>query len=895
MRRKSVGVIVCVSLLLVTVVFPLKWSGDVRADTRVGGFIYEDTWWTGTGSPYFVESDVVVLNGSTLYIETGVDVKFNGPYSIYVEVGGMVMIKEAANPQPYALFTSNQSTPTIGYWRAIQFNDTSIDKQSFIYDSVIEYATYGIYIDHASPKIGQTTIRYCEYGIYSNYGSPEIQNSSIEDCTKDGIHIVGNDMIGAPNLSYNMIINCSERGIVIYDSRDNKLRNNNMVNNTYNFGVWGNSLEEFTHDIDDSNTISITYPPVNWGPIYYWVNQQNGQIPVDAGYVGIVDSTNISVKNLTLTHNGQGVLFAYTNSSKIENVTAVDNELGVLLFSSSNNIIENSNTSDNDYNSYYPGASGIYLSSSLNNNIANSTASFNTGYGLCLYSSSINTVTNNTVSNDDYGIYLESSSNNNIITNNIVTSQNWDGIYLSSSSYNNITSNNVSDNRFGIYLESSNNNTIHYCNISDCGYGLYICGYSTNNTITNCTISVDLDWGIYITYSPYNSIKYCNISDTSFYTIHISFSSYTTVTNCNIFDNYRCGIHIEKSANNYLTNNTIWDCLYGLYVYGHQKQHYNHTIDISNTVNGKPVYYYFDMKDTTIQDLDAGHITVACSNNITLTNSSVINGDFIHLPLITNSTVKNCNISHSYKGIIRTHSVSNYPNIIKDNIIMSTHIGIQFYLATQSTKEKIVNNTILYSYANGMYLLYSSPIIDNNTIMYSGPSSSSVGIYMRASSPLIKNNTIKHINGRGIFAYPSLSIIENNTICWNSLNGIVLFESSATIRYNDIHNNTESGIVCAKYSDPTITYNYIEDNKYGIWSGEGSDPVINYNNICNNGGGAGGPGYGVYNVYSLITIDATNNWWGHASGPYHPTANPLGQGDNVSNYVNFKPYSIFPF
>ncbi|UCE36101.1 MAG: hypothetical protein JSW00_11145, partial [Thermoplasmata archaeon] len=72
-------------------------------------------------------------------------------------------------------------------------------------------------------------------------------------------------------------------------------------------------------------------------------------------------------------------------------------------------------------------------------------------------------------------------------------------------------------------------------------------------------------------------------------------------------------------------------------------------------------------------------------------------------------------------------------------------------------------------------------------------------------------------------------------------------------------------------------------------------PTINYNNICNNGGGSSGPGYGVINTYSSIIIDAQNNWWGHETGPYHSTSNPDGQGDKVSNYVEFEPFSDSPF
>ena len=37
-------------------------------------------------------------------------------------------------------------------------------------------------------------------------------------------------------------------------------------------------------------------------------------------------------------------------------------------------------------------------------------------------------------------------------------------------------------------------------------------------------------------------------------------------------------------------------------------------------------------------------------------------------------------------------------------------------------------------------------------------------------------------------------------------------------------------------------------------------------------------------------VDARYNWWGHATGPQHPTLNPSGQGNAVSTGVLFTPW-----
>ena len=41
-------------------------------------------------------------------------------------------------------------------------------------------------------------------------------------------------------------------------------------------------------------------------------------------------------------------------------------------------------------------------------------------------------------------------------------------------------------------------------------------------------------------------------------------------------------------------------------------------------------------------------------------------------------------------------------------------------------------------------------------------------------------------------------------------------------------------------------------------------------------------------------VDARNNWWGDASGPYHETDNPGGNGVEVSDRVVFMPFLTEP-
>ena len=87
------------------------------------------------------------------------------------------------------------------------------------------------------------------------------------------------------------------------------------------------------------------------------------------------------------------------------------------------------------------------------------------------------------------------------------------------------------------------------------------------------------------------------------------------------------------------------------------------------------------------------------------------------------------------------------------------------------------------------------------------------------------------------------------------------------------------GISTVEMTGATI-YN---NNQVGIFVYSNSTLEAHFNNIVGNSWyGVGNAGVGI--------VDATKNWWGDASGPYHPTSNPYGMGNAVSNNVSFIPW-----
>ncbi len=198
-----------------------------------------------------------------------------------------------------------------------------------------------------------------------------VGNGTVVDVNADNVEIRG---FTVRNGTY---------GIFLYYCTGALLRNNVMSSNKWNFGVWGDSISHFVHDVDSSNT-------VDGKPVYFWVNENNKSVPKDAGYVALISSTNITAENLVLTSNEQGVLLVNTQNSTIRNVAMSGNDVGIDLRMSSTNTVTMNCLSAINWLS-------IYLT----------------------YSNS-NTVTENTIHKGNYGISATHSSGNKIYHNNFI-------------------------------------------------------------------------------------------------------------------------------------------------------------------------------------------------------------------------------------------------------------------------------------------------------------------------------------------------------------------------------------------------------------------------------------------------------------------------------------------
>jgi parallel beta-helix repeat protein len=242
-------------------------------------------------------------------------------------------------------------------------------------------------------------------------------------------------------------------GVILYMCSNNTLTYNRISDNLYNFAVEViGDLSHFLHNIDTSNT-------VNGKPIYYLTNQNNLTIDSSTspniGYLALVNSTNVTVKNLNLTNsNYQEILFAFTTNSSIGNTNVSTVGIGISLVCSKYNTIINSVASDC--------GGGILLERSSNNHILNNTITSGSESGILIENleSTDNFIEKNRLLGNQIGIHLSGYTSKNQVINNALTS-NVLGISIDYSDNNTIVANEISNNLYGITSNAYHNKIFH--------------------------------------------------------------------------------------------------------------------------------------------------------------------------------------------------------------------------------------------------------------------------------------------------------------------------------------------------------------------------------------------------------------------------------------------------
>lgn len=243
--------------------------------------------------------------------------------------------------------------------------------------------------------------------------------------------------------------------------------------------------------------------------------------------------------------------------------------------------------------------------------------------------------------------------------------------------------------------------------------------------------------------------------------------------------------------------------------------------------------------------------------------------------------------------------------------------GIQVYRSGGTLNGAVTNNTVngiaydntlnpIKYVATSILNFYAPVDVTGNTV-----TNGHMGIYNIDASGNVLNNNLTIVKV-GVSAYGIVATDPPDAIPapyeGDIAGGAATPESPSALLTVVVSNNT----VAFSGGDNTDTFGIEADAGYGP---DNLDVTINGNSVtgfdvgveiwqCQSGCSAGvftsvvahnnclsnNASFGLRSNASYITSNGDNNFWGAASGPYHPTQNPSGTGDDVSNYVDFTPW-----
>jgi parallel beta-helix repeat protein len=463
--------------------------------------------------------------------------------------------------------------------------------------------------------------------------------------------------------------------------------------------------------------------------------------------------------------------------------------------------------------------------------------------------------------------------------------------------------------------------------IKDVSYGIHLLGSAKNSVVRDNVIDGIIAGfgGGFIAGGGYG-IR-CEVSDVSLIN--------NTVRNSNYIGIWIWGVNLTMK-NNVMENN-----LFNF----RSDECKNCLIDPSNTVNGKPIYYFYNRSGVVVPS-NAGLVILEKCMNSTVKNVTISNNfRGIHLRDCTNITIENVTVTESFRGIevaggedIAIHNstiVRNYEwgiraskggwmnltianNEIHDNgngmLVCGSygysHIpirGVEIY------NNRIYNNTFkeLANWKN--YGIRAALTDENFTIRDNVIFNNSEGIYITDAGyfsvpALITNNTIYNNTDCGVWAVGKVDITQNvffknkygiytdrstinleRNILEKNDYGLYIYYSTLKGEFNEIRNNTIG--VTTKLSTTNLTFNNITQNQKGVVVEEhywhGGSVNLTFNNIVNY----------EYNVINneKYNISAIYNWWGTTNESVIEAKNLDYNDDNTTGYVFYKPYLTKPF
>jgi len=346
---------------------------SIFSQTNVPAGLVSGTW-NLAGSPYLIQGGIMIANGTTLTIEPGVTVNFQGSYKLYIQ-GRLLAI---GTPIDSIRFTT--SNTTVG-WLGLRFDNTPIiNDTSKLNYCKIEYAKLtgagsdaygaGLYFLNFSKVIVSNCHIFSNSapngsggGIYIENCSPKILNNLISNniCNSTGGGICLNESsseITGNTISYNS--SSSGAGIYCTNYCYSTISDNTVIYNVAS--SYGGGIYSVLHS-----------EPMVIGNTISYNSASNG-----GGFVAL--DSNPSISNNTIRKNvasssGGGVFWSNCNPIIWNNIVSYNSALnGGGIYGStgapplSYNFISNNYASSKGGGIYLTGTAATFSNSVISNN-----------------------------------------------------------------------------------------------------------------------------------------------------------------------------------------------------------------------------------------------------------------------------------------------------------------------------------------------------------------------------------------------------------------------------------------------------------------------------------------------------------------------------------------------
>ena len=252
--------------------------------------------WTSDRT-YLVVNDIEVAHGSSLVIEPGCQILFDGFYTL----NNYGQIQAVGTEEERIHFSSSAEVSHPGDWNCIAFRGTTAS--GLLEYCLVEYAKYGAIFDATGPSNIQ--IRNCiftheqKHGLYSFSGSaPLIENNEIFANGSQGIECVSSPGPNVPTIRQNRIYENTYHGLYISTASPIVVDND----------IYGNHSRGITCKVSAAPLIS-------------------GNVIHGNAYVGILsEGANPLIEHNAVYGNGSlGIWIGDGSECQLENNTIVDN------------------------------------------------------------------------------------------------------------------------------------------------------------------------------------------------------------------------------------------------------------------------------------------------------------------------------------------------------------------------------------------------------------------------------------------------------------------------------------------------------------------------------------------------------------------------------------------